>query len=283
MSAAADSKAVWRRDLATHAVHGIPPLGAPYVLGRWHKDRASLSGYAFEAQVWAKSLFVRNAPRRFLMVGRPRSGTSLLRDLLNQVDGLHCDGEVLHHAVLAPHAFLKRLAGIKQARVYGSKLLTYQIFEVQKIADVPGFFERLAADGCTLIHVRRATFGQSLSLTVAQLAGRAYHIRGAASAERQRLTVDPDLFARQIRHNRAALDYEDRLFSELPHHVVQYEHDLSRAERHQSTVDRLCAVLNIASGPVAANLSRVSEYREVTNLDMLRAVAMKEGCFDAPP
>lgn len=276
----AERKAAWRRDLAQHAVHAAPPVGAPYVLGRWHKDRASLKGYAFEARVLAKSLLVHNRPRRFLMVGRPRSGTTLLRSLLNQVEGLHCDGEMLHHAVLAPHAFLNRLAGIKRARVYGSKILTYQILEVQKIADVPGFFEGLVADGYTLIHVRRDTFAQSLSLSVAQQ-GHGYHIRDGETRRSKSVVLDPDLFARQVRHNHAALAWEDRLFSELPHLVVQYEDDLRAPERHQPTVDRLCAALDIEPGPVTATLSRVSERTELENLDVLRAIAAREGCGDA--
>ena len=266
----------WRHDLAHHRVHGIPPIGAPYVLGRWHKDRASWRGYAFEARVFAKSLTMRTHPGKFLMVGRPRSGTSLLRGLLNQVENLHCDGEVLHHAVLAPHAFLNRLAGIKQAKVYGSKFLTYQIFEVQKIADIPGFFQGLLADGYTLVHVRRDTFDQSLSLTVAQESSR-YHIQAGDAGETRRLTIDPELFARQIRHNLAVLDWEDRLFSELPHLSVQYETDLRRPEQHQPTIDRLCAGFGIAPTPVQANLSRVSEKTEVTNRDALRDVATREG------
>lgn len=275
-----ERRAAWRRDLAAHALHTTPPVGKPYVLGRWHHNRASLSGYAFEARVWAKSILVHNSPRKFLMVGRPRSGTTLLGNLLEQVEGLYCDGEMLHHAVLAPRAFLNRLAGIKRAQVYGSKLLTYQILEVQKIADVPGFFEGLLADGYTLIHVRRATFAQSLSLSVAQ-AGSGYHVRDGVADERRQVSIDPERFARQLRHNREALAWEDRLFSELPHLVVQYEDDLRRVERHQPTVDRLCAALGIASSPVRAQLSRVSERREVTNLDILRAVAVKEGCLDA--
>ena len=268
-----DRRSAWRRDLAAHPVHGIPPVGDPYVLGRWHKNRASLTGYAFEARVWGKSLFVRNTPRKFLMVGRPRSGTTLLRRLLNQVDGLQCDGEMLHHAVLSPRHFLNRLAGIKRVRVYGSKILSYQIFEVQRIADPARFLEALLADGYTLIHVRRDTFDQALSLLVAQ-SGLGYHISAEdAAATPKEVTLDPDLFARQLRHHAAMLDYEDRLFSELPHLTVQYEADLRDATRHQPTVERICAALKLPAGPVSADISRVAKRREITNIDALRAMA----------
>ncbi len=90
----------WRQALVRYPVHDIPPVGDPHVPGRWHKDRASARGYLFEARVWAESMVRHRGPKRFLMVGRPRSGTTLLRRLLNQVAEIHCDCEMLHHAVL---------------------------------------------------------------------------------------------------------------------------------------------------------------------------------------
>jgi hypothetical protein len=154
--------------LQSHPVHAIAPVGDPYVLGLWHKDRASWRGYAYEARVAAKALLRQGDPAKFLMLGRPRSGTTLLYRLLRQVPGLHCDGEVLHHAVLAPRAFLNRLAAIKQARAWGGKLLSYQMFEVQRIRDHAGFLEGLVEDGFLLIHIRRDTYAQCLSLSTAQ-------------------------------------------------------------------------------------------------------------------
>lgn len=265
-------KAVWRSALEAHPVHSIPPVGDPYVLGRWHKDRASWRGYAFEARVHAKGLFLRNTPKKFLLVGRPRSGTSLLKGLLNQVAAIHCDGEMLHHAVLRPQAFLNRLAGLKSSPVYGSKILSYQFFEVQKITDPAAFLEALLSDGYHLIHVRRATFDQALSLSVAQ-AGHGYHLKNSESGAIQEVRLDQDLFAQQVRHHAAMLDYEDLLFSKLPHLKVQYETDLKGAPAHQATVDRICQALEVSSGPVVADLARVSERRHITNLDTLRACA----------
>ena len=269
MNAPHADTASWRAALTAHPVHNVPPIGAPYVLGRWHMNRASITGYAFEARVFAKSLLVRNTPRKFLMVGRPRSGTTLLRRLLNQVDAVHCDGEMLHHAVLSPHRFLNRLAGIKTAQAYGSKLLSYQIFEVQKIADPAGFLSGLLADDYTLVHVRRDTFDQALSLSTAQ-AGLGYHMQAGAQSAAREVTLDPDLFERQVKHHAAMLDYEDLLFSQLPHLKVQYEDDLKQPQAHQPTIDRICAALGVPSGPVTADLKRVSERTTVTNLEVLR-------------
>lgn len=268
----------WHAALRAHPVHALPPVGDPYVLGRWHKDRASWKGYAFEARVHAKGLLGRHDLRKFLMVGRPRSGTTLLARLLNQVQGVHCDGEVLHHAVLAPRAFLNRLASIKPARAYGAKLISYQMFEVQKIAEPPRFFQDLIADGFTLVHLRRETFAQSLSLSVAQSLQH-YHIKSSGPVAERRVEIDPQAFLRQVEWNRLMLDYEDQLFAALPHIRVEYEADLRGADSHQATVDRICAALGLPASPVTADLQKTGDRTVVENkpalFDALRTAGLE--------
>lgn len=265
------SESDWRASLAEHEVHSVTPSGDPYVLGRWHKDRASWSGYAFELRVALKSLIRHTEAKKLLMFGRSRSGTSLLRELLNQVDGFHCDGEVLHHAVASPHRFLNQLARIKDASVYGAKMLSYQMFEVQMLKSPADFFLRLADDGYTFVHVRRDTFDQALSITLAQ-AGNGYHIRSGETRAANTVTIDVDIFRHQMKYQTAILDYEDKLMSRIPHIVVQYEDDLKHAEQHQPTIDRICNALGHPPSPVIANLQKTSERTTITNKDALRAM-----------
>lgn len=73
------------------------------------------------------------------------------------------------------------------------------------------------------------------------------------------------------------LDYEDLLFSHLPHLVVQCENDLLRAETHQHCVDQICSALGLVSGPVTADLARQAIRTEVTNLADLKAALDREG------
>ncbi len=272
----------WRMSLRAHPIHSLPPEGDPYVLGRWHKDRATWKGYAFEARVHAKGFLGRKQLKKFLMVGRPRSGTTLIARLLNQVPHIHCDGEVLHHAVLAPRAFLNRLASIKPTQAYGAKLITYQMFEVQKIADPLSFFEQLLADGFTLIHLRRGSFAQSLSLSVAQQVQQ-YHIGTDGPAPQQQLTLDPQAFVRQVTWNTCMLDYEDLLFSRLPHVQVDYEAHLQDADQHQATVDRICAAIGVESGSVKADLQRTGTRTKVENKADLLAALQDAGMQDVEP
>lgn len=263
-------------DLSSHPVHRIAPVGDPYVLGRWHHDRATWKGYVFEARVFLKSLVQRNDTARFLMLGRPRSGTTLLYRLLNQIPDIHCDGEVLHHAVLDPRGFLNRLAGIKSNRAWGCKLITYQMFEVQRIPDHRAFLEGLVDDGFRLIHIRRRTWDQSLSLSVAQASDQ-YHIRDQGRAQIRHLSLDPARFVDQIRWNLAMLDYETRLLADLPHMDVDYEADLKHPADHQPTVDRICNGLGLPSAPVAADLARTAEAHRIDNLNTLQEAVCAAG------
>lgn len=262
--------------LASHPVHRIPPVGDPYVLGRWHPDRASWKGYAFEARILAKSLIRRSDPQRFLILSRPRSGSTLLVRLLTQVEGIQCDGEVLHHAVLSPRGFLNRLASTRTSRSWGCKIISYQMFEVQRIRDHRAFLEGLLSDGFRLIHMRRRTYDQALSLLIAQTV-RQYHIRPEGTVTRPEVSLDPARFVDQVRWNLAMLDYETQLLQDLPFIEIDYDADLKDQGRHQATVDRICARLGLASGPVNTNLRRAAELRRIGNLDDLHRALRQAG------
>lgn len=269
MSAQIDTTA-WRQALAAHAVHTTPPVKDRYVWNRWHHARVSLRGYRREVRAHLGAL-VRPAaePRKFLVVGLPRSGTTLLTRLINQVPDMRCDGEVLSRAVWAPHLFLNRLARNRGLTAYGSKLLTYQLFEVQMLRDVPGFFQSLVADGYVLIHLRRDTFKQTVSLATARETS-SYHITPQRDRGAFEVTLDQDAFLTQYRYSEMMLDYEDLLFSGLPHLRLQYEQDLTGPAAHQATVDRICAQLDMPTAPVQADTTPTSGRSVITNLDVLR-------------
>jgi LPS sulfotransferase NodH len=186
---------------------------------------------------------------RFLVIGRARSGTTLLTRLLNAVQGVHCDGEVLHHAVLDPRGHLNRLARVSDAPIYGCKLLSYQMHEVLRLRDPHGFLARAKADGFQLIHMRRHTLDQCLSLSVAQTT-KAYVSDRAAQAEAPR-RLNPADFVAQVRWNEALLAYETAALAGLNPLVVDYERDLRDAAMHAATVGRICGLFDLAPHKIA--------------------------------
>jgi len=266
----ASPRAMPQTPLRDHPVFSIPPIGDPYRFGLWHQDRASLKGYAFEARISLKSLARRGDPRKFLILGRPRSGTTLLQRLLNQVEGLRCDGEVLHHAVLRPVDFLDRHARTRDTAIAGAKIISYQMFEVQRIPDHGAFLAALAARGFRFIHIRRNTYKQCLSLSTAQETQHYHAALGQGGASRA-FALDPDRFERQVRWNLAMLDYEEKLLAPHDPLVIHYDRELRDAPGHQACIDRICRWLDHPSSPVHADLERTSARTEITNQAELKA------------
>lgn len=283
-----DDRLQIRAALAAHPVRNMPPAGSKYVFGRVHRDRASLTGYRMELgkRIRAAALALQNkrgAARRFVVISRPRSGSTLLVDLLRQIDGLRCDGEMLHFAVHQPARLLSALARTCVQDTYGCKVLSYQMFEVQQMKDPLPFLEALRADGFHLIHLRRHTFPQSLSLAKAQDVGlyTSWADRGPNTGTLpSEVQIDATSFAHQLRWNAAMLDYEDLLMSAVPHLRVQYEDDLCTPEAQQIIVDKICSMVGHPTGTVKARTSKISSDRKATqvaNHAELKAMAQTLG------
>lgn len=246
--------------LTDHPVFQHPPVGDPYVLGRWHKGRVTPRGYLREVVVQARCLALPPAPMpgRFLIFGRPRSGSTLLSRLLNQVHGMRCAGEMLNFAMHEPRRYLDGLARLSRAQVFGSKFLSYQMLEIQRLRDPAGFFAGLVAGGYTIVHLRRNTFDQALSLSLAQATGHYHRLKGDRKVRApEQIDLPPSAFAEQYEWNALLLDFEDRLMAEIPHIPVSYEDDLAQARFHQPAIDRICAAMGVPSSPVKADMRRI--------------------------
>ena len=253
----ADDRAGLQRALDAHPVHSVPPVGDPYVMGRWHKDRATPKGYVKEFLAACGGVVTRSTPSKLVVFARPRSGTTLLGHLLGQVPDVHDDRESLHHAVVAPVRFLENRARRCGKRAYVSKLLSYQMLEVQRIRDPLAFFERLTDAGFLLIHLRRRTYDQALSLSTAQATHQYVLEKVAPTPHRpSSLRIDPERFVAQVRWNAEMLSFEDALIRNFPHRVVQYERHLCDPDTQQQTTDAVCEDLAVAPAPVQATLRR---------------------------
>lgn len=236
-----------------HAAVGSEPK-VEYLMGRIHPHRLRLSGPLLEARVLAKSLSRRDNPSPFLIFGRPRSGTTLLVHLLSQVPGLRCDGELLHDGVFSPVGLLSRLARRSDARAYGVKLLSYQMTEVQHIRRPLRFFDALSDRGFKIIHLRRETWPQTLSLAKGQ-SSRVYFMN-KLSADKAEVRLDPARFVETLAWNARMLRYEDEVMAHVPHLRLQYETELEDSSRHQWTVNRVCELLSIPTAIVGSKMVR---------------------------
>ena len=255
-----------------HPAVGSEPKDG-YLFGSIHPHRLRHQGVLMEARVWAKSFGRDDQPQPFLIFGRPRSGTTLLVRLLDQVPGIRSDGELLHFGLISPLGLLSRLPRRAGSAAYGVKLLSYQLTEVQQIRRPLAFFDRLGDMGYRIIHQRRDTWAQTLSLPRAQ-ASRVYFLDRTAIATTQ-LRLDPDKFLALLSWNDRILRYEDAVMAHVPHHLVQYETALRDGTQHQQTVDGICATLGLPSAPVTTQMVRTGEAQTIINMNDLRAVVSR--------
>ena len=264
---------------ALEALKGVAPVGADAVLGRYHRDRVCLKGFAFEARVYMKNAFIkgRSGPK-FLILCRARSGSTLLCRLLNQVPDIHCELEVLHHNVAFPRFFAHQLARKRKSRVYGFKILSYQMVLVQALKSPEDFFDSLYEDGFRFIHLTRNSLDQGISICSASSTGVYFKDRHGQRIDQ--VKIDPHEFVKRVRWNLALLKFEKSVLQNIPHEKVLYEQDLTNSDDHQKVIDRISKWLGVESGCVIAPMERTlpeSLEDRILNFKEVKEVAVDNG------
>lgn len=144
--------------------------------------------------------------------------------------------------------------------------------EIQRIRRPLAFFDRLCVMGYHIIHLRRDTWSQTLSLARATTSG-SYH--GDRSAmQRTDLFIDPKRFMDLLAWNDRMLRYEDDVMQHVEHHGLQYETALRDNTQHQQVVDGISALLNVPSALVLARATSTGGG-QIVNMDQLWEVAAR--------
>lgn len=126
-----------RHDLDSEFAKDEAVFSEPREVDLWpknvHPHRFVSKGFRMEARITLSALRRRANPKRFMVYGRPRSGTTLLNHLLNQLPDVQADGELMHFGLARPHSFPAVAARNSKRPFYGFKLLSYQSMDVQRI------------------------------------------------------------------------------------------------------------------------------------------------------
>lgn len=219
-----------------------------------YKELRRLAGYRFLLQ---------GAPPevKFALIMAPRSGSNLLRDLLNNHPQIVCDGEILSSPLPFPYAFAEARSradawGKKGVRAYGFKFAVWQLSTIQK-RDPASFVRALQGGGWRLMSLQRKNLlRQEISLVMAK------HRKALGHKEPTRLRkTDAPLKLAPVRVDVARLlaqmtsaDKEwrgrQKLLDGLPHLALSYEDDLLVADRHQDTANKAFAFLGLPPATV---------------------------------
>lgn len=240
-------------------IHQTPTGAESSTLGLFHPDRLTLQGIRKELKADIKSRYKlyknHNPSNKFLIFGRARTGSSLLVSLMRQLPGVVCDSEILHYSILNKMRFIENRARLSLADTYGFKLLSYQLYEVQKTRDPILFFDKLLDKNYKIIHLNRNSMAQCLSMTVASKS-QDFYSKGTSNKNNDLIEIDIDFFMKKLRWNEALKGYESYIMSRIEHLPICYETMLLNNEKHQGTIDTMSQYLGVGSVNVTANIKK---------------------------
>ena len=210
-------------------------------------------------------------PKRFVIFGKGRSGSTLLVSLINSLEQVHCDNEILHDRVPFPRLYVDARASYSQSLVYGFKLLSYQLKCVQPIKNPHEFLLNLYQSGYQIIYLKRHNLlRHALSNIYARQ--KKFHYRLGQVEKEPKIRVSSEEVLQWMTNSERLSEYESNLLQEIPYLSLTYEDDLLDRLSHQTTIDKICALLNIPSAPVKTNLAKSTPSQLsdlVTNYDEL--------------
>lgn len=197
--------------------------------------------------------------QRFIIFGNGRSGSTLLVNLLNSCDRIHCDGEILNRPPLPlPNLFIKTQAARSPKPVYGFKLLDYHLKDLQKIETPQKFLQTLHSQGWQFIYlIRQNKLHYALSILNALHRQGFHHREDEGNLVRKKLWVDIDRAMYWIRQGEENTQYYNRILQSIPHLKLTYEDNLSNAATHQDTADRVFDLLDLPRCEVESNLVKL--------------------------
>jgi LPS sulfotransferase NodH len=239
------------------------------------------------AAAYAASALPLRPPQRLVVLCPPRSGSELLVDLLDQLPGMRCSGEVLHQRkVRWPQRFLEgraRLARLGGARAYGCKVLTHHLLpEEDRLGPAKPIVQDLVDGGWTVVQLRRRDLlATALSHLQAQETGR-WHERGSGPPEALPLIeADAGTVFAWLHSAASYQQWLDDLLADLPHHTVTYEDDLLHERDRQAAIDTIAGLVGLEPAPVAARLQKgapVDPWQRLKDPEPLRRL-LRETAF----
>lgn len=234
-----------------------------------------LGGYARELYTFYKGGLTLSASetRKFVLFGRGRSGSTLLTQMLNSNPLVHCDKEIFNRPILFPRLFLHLRSKSTKAKVYGFKLLSYQLRDRIGQEAARDFLKYLHQEkGYSVVYMTRQNCVlQTLSKHYARFRG-TWH-QTSSTRDLPKMTVNIPQFMHDL-HASLELDaFEAHCLENIPNFKVIYEKDLSRLEDQYRLMNELSRFLNIPYTKPELSLKKISSKKVsdyVENWDELK-------------
>ncbi len=213
--------------------------------------------------------------KKFLILSSGRSGSTLLENILASNSNIHCEGELLRGKNFKPKKVVKLTEQTCPTSIFGFKLLTYQLLEIQTaINNKKNFLYHLVEDGYKIIYLERSnSLLQALSVLYA-MRRNVWHYKNEAKVKDFKMRLDPETLADTVLDFEIFKDQEKKLLEHIPYLYINYEEELNKANNLPATIDKLSNYLELPFSTPTIGLKKVtpvqlsnyvSNYREITS------------------
>ncbi len=217
---------------------------------------------------------------KFIIFGERRSGTTLLKQLLDSHPQIVCDGELLNindgyitNNLLMkivwhfPIQYFTYRAALSNRPCYGFTMLFDQHNKMLSLLNI------LSSKGWKIIHIyREDTVQQALSYLVAYKTNHWHLWPGKKSEPSKKVNISINELTERINIFTENKAIEKQWLAHFNHFEVNYEKNLYDKNLWQQTADKIFAFLGIDSAPVNATLKKtypLPYYEIIENYDEL--------------
>ncbi|EAW35918.1 hypothetical protein [Lyngbya sp. PCC 8106] len=144
-----------------------------------------------------------------------------------------------------------------QLPVYGFKLLSYQLRDVQPIINAKKFLSDLYLKGYKIIYLTRTNLFYHAISNLNARQNKFHHQANEKKPKFQPIYLDLEDLIHWIEHSQSLAEYEKKILKDLPYLSLTYEEHLQDASCHQKTANLIFDYLEIPATSIQTNLVKI--------------------------
>ena len=213
--------------------------------------------------------------KKFVIFSQSRSGSTLLKDLIDSHPSIHCEGEILAlsegyitnrfvlklcRRIPVPYIYFRK--SLSQNEIYGFTLFTYHTPHIKQC------LYSLSRLGWRIIYLKRLDIvNQAISSIIALRSQYFHNIEGVVKPKKINFEITEDEFLSAIKKRIDWRQKESITLKNIDHLTVYYEKDLEQMNCWQPAADKIFKHLNIASVAIHSGLQNTysKPYSELIN------------------
>lgn len=195
---------------------------------------------------------------KFIILSSGRTGSTLLVNLMNNLDDVECQGELLKRRLWRPYRFIEMWEKQTLKKHFGFKLLSYHLRNVQTFNKEKEFLLHLSSQGYKVIYLERQNrLYQAFSLLYA-LSRDQWHQEKNKKLAKHKIIVDFKILDQWMEDLEELERYEEELLKEIDYLHLVYEKDLERPHQHNRTLEKVATFLNIEHQEVSSSFKKIT-------------------------